>query len=128
MLRFENVATPFTGVAVFVPASVPPLGLAPSAMVIGLPKVATVTPASSCAATGTAGEIVLPAVVLVGSTVDARWVAGGGSTGAGLSATTLASQVPGCGFWSKDHVHCGSTAPPLARTVYSPSVFRNPSS
>ncbi len=47
MLKFENVATPFTGVAVVVPESVPPPGFVPNAMVIVLPKLATVFPASS---------------------------------------------------------------------------------
>src|SRR5216117_2185874 len=96
MLKFENVATPFTGVAVVVPERVPPPGFAPSAMVIVLLKVATVFPASSWAATCTAGEIVLPAVVLLGCTVKTRCVAGGGGTTAGLSASTVASQVPEC--------------------------------
>src|ERR1041385_2919812 len=67
MLRFENAATPFTAATVVVPDSVPPLGFeGPRVIVIGPANVASVLPTPSCAATRTAGEIVLPAVVLLG--------------------------------------------------------------
>src|SRR5881628_255458 len=118
MLRFEKVATPFTAVLVVVPESVPPLGFVPSAMVIVPLKLVTVFPASSCAATCTAGEMVLPAVVLVGWTVKARCVAGGG---AAFSATTLANAV--LGRRKKFHVHCGLTVSALADTRYRPSSW-----
>src|SRR6267378_1280028 len=86
MLRVEKVATPFTAVTILVPESVPPAGLVPSAMVIEPPKLVTVTPASSCAATRTAGEIVLPAMVLLGWTVKTRCGGGGGGVAAGLNS------------------------------------------
>ena len=75
MLRLENVATPFTAETERVPASNPPLGFAPRAMEIVPLKLASVFPPSSWAATTTAGEIVLPAVVVLGCTVKARCVA-----------------------------------------------------
>src|SRR2546425_1044994 len=78
MLRFANVATPFTGVTVFVPESVPPPGFVPRGGGRSVQKAATVVPASSLAASCTAGEIVLPALVLLGWTVNTRWVAGRG--------------------------------------------------
>src|SRR6267378_3086087 len=55
--------------------------------------------------------------VVVGWTVNARRVV------AGLSATTVASHVPGGPVGSKNHVHCGSTAPVAACTRYSASPF-----
>ena len=62
---------------VFVPDSVLPLGLAPSAIVIVPLKLVATLPAASRAVTCTAGEIALPAVALVGCTVNASCVAGG---------------------------------------------------
>jgi len=66
MLRPEKVATPFTAVTVLVPESVPPPGFAPNATVMSPLKVETRLPALSCAVTCTGGEIVLPALVLLG--------------------------------------------------------------
>src|SRR6267378_6377423 len=118
MLRFEKVATPFTGVTVFVPESSPPLGLVPRAIVTEPVKLGSVVPASFWAATFTAGEIGLPASVALGWTVNTRCVAGGGGGGAvpGLSATTIASQVL---VPVKFQVHRGSTEPALACTAVS---------
>src|SRR2546423_10917961 len=62
---------------VFVPDSVPPLGFAPSAIVIVPLKLVATLPAASRAVTCTAGEIALPAVALLGCTVNASCVAGG---------------------------------------------------
>src|SRR5881396_2721416 len=83
MLRFEKVATPFTAATALVPDRVPPLWFVPSAILIESVKLVTVLPASSCAATFTAGEIVAPAVVPVGWTVNASRVAGAGGGGGG---------------------------------------------
>src|SRR6266545_550524 len=126
MLRFEKVAIPFTAATVFVPDRIPPLGFAPKAILIESVKLVTVLPESSCAATRTAGEIGLPAVAPLGWTVNASRVAddgGGGCAAAALSATTVASQVRGEPGESKNHVHCGSTEPAVARRAYSPSAF-----
>src|SRR6266487_2486627 len=127
MLRFEKVATPFTAATALVPDRVPPLGFVPSAILIESVKLVTVLPASSCAATRTGGEMVAPAVVPVGWTVNASRVAGagggGGGTTAGLSPTTVASQVRGEPGELKNHVHWGSTVPAVARRAYSPSNF-----
>src|SRR5438105_15080727 len=62
---------------VFVPDSVPPLGFAPSAIVIVPLKLPATLPEASRAVTCTAGEIALPAVALLGCTVNASCVAGG---------------------------------------------------
>ena len=75
MLRFEKLATPFTAATLLVPDSVPPLGFVPRATVMVPLKVASVLPAPSRAATCTGGEIVLPAVALLGWTVNASCVA-----------------------------------------------------
>src|SRR5438552_798012 len=77
LLNVENVATPLTAFTLVVPASVPPPGFAPSATVINPVKPVTTFPASSSAATRTAG-IVCPACVVCGCVVKATWVAGGG--------------------------------------------------
>src|SRR2546426_6439745 len=83
MLRFENVATPFTAGTLSVPASVPPAGSAPIATVMVPVKLVTVFPEASRALTCTAGVIVAPASVLLGCTVKPRCVAaGGGGSGA----------------------------------------------
>src|SRR3954471_16861367 len=77
MRRSENVATPFTALTVVDPDRVPPLGFAPSAIVIVPLKLVATFPAASRAVTWTAGEIGLPAVALLGWTVNASCVAGG---------------------------------------------------
>src|SRR2546426_230556 len=120
MLRSEKVATPFTAVTIVVPESVPPLGFVPRATVIEPVKLATVFPASSCAATCTAGAIVLPAVASFGWTAKTRWVAGGGT-----SESTVASQVRGASGELKNQVHCGSTDPAAVWTANSASPFMN---
>src|SRR2546426_904738 len=75
MLRLLNVATPRDEVTVLVPDSVPPPGLAPIATLTLLVYVVSALPLEFCATTTTAGVITRPAVVLVGWTVNARWVA-----------------------------------------------------
>src|SRR5947208_15246408 len=80
MLNVENVATPLTAFTLVVPASVPPPGSAPSPTVIDPVNPVTTFPASSSAATRTAG-IVCPACVVCGCVVNAKCVAGGGGAG-----------------------------------------------
>src|SRR5690242_10879075 len=75
MLRFENVATPETAVRTVVPERVPPLGFAPITTVIEPEKPVAVLPSESCAVTLTAGDIKDPAAVVLGSTVNAKFVA-----------------------------------------------------
>src|SRR5438105_1816188 len=60
---------------VFVPDSVLPLGLAPSAIVIVPLKLVATLPAASRAVTCTAGEIALPAVALLGCIANGGCVA-----------------------------------------------------
>src|SRR5467141_3689883 len=74
MLRAENVATPPTAATAPPPVSVPPPGLVPIVRVTLPVKVVAVCPAASCAVTRTAGEIVAPAPVLPGGTVNTSWV------------------------------------------------------
>jgi hypothetical protein len=76
MLKFENVATPLTGVAVNVPASVPADGLVPIAIVTGFVAVVTTLPCASSTLTATAGVMELPAATLLGCVVNAN-LAGG---------------------------------------------------
>jgi len=64
--RFAKVATPATAVAVVVPESVPPPGLAPSAIVTVPVNVGTVPPPLSTARTVTGGEIGDPTCVVPG--------------------------------------------------------------
>ena len=66
MVKLGNVATPFTGVAVAVPPSIPEEGLLPMAMVIELVAPGTTLPLVSSTATCTEGTIEAPAFVLVG--------------------------------------------------------------
>src|SRR5438034_545589 len=74
MLNVETVATPLTAFPLVVPARVPPPGSAPSPTVIDPVNPVTTFPASSSAATRTAG-IVCPACVVCGCVVKATWVA-----------------------------------------------------
>ena len=66
MLRSGNVATPFTGVTVVVPARVPPPALLAMATVMVSVKLATGLPSASWAVTRTAGLIAAPAVAVRG--------------------------------------------------------------
>ena len=68
MERLENVATPFTAVRVVVPASVPPPGLLPIAIVTFAVELVTVFPPASCTTTCTDGTIKDPAVTPEGCT------------------------------------------------------------
>src|SRR5438094_10517829 len=70
MLRFANVATPFTAATLVVPESVPPPGFAPSATVTVPVNPVAVFPCASCAVTCTAGVIAVPAAVLLGCTLN----------------------------------------------------------
>src|SRR6185295_10108010 len=75
MDMLENVATPPDADAVVVPDSVPPPGLEPIATVMLAVEPVTVLPNASCTATCTAGEMLTPAVALVGWTVKATFAA-----------------------------------------------------
>ena len=70
-----KVATPLTAGTVVVPASVPLLGLVPSATVTLPANPVTTFPWASRALTCTAGLIVRPATALLGCTVKASCVA-----------------------------------------------------
>ena len=74
-LKDENVATPFTGVAVSVPASVPLAGLLLIAMDTALVAVVTMLPEPSSMVTATAGVIDTPAPTFEGCTVNTSFAA-----------------------------------------------------
>jgi hypothetical protein len=76
MLKSLKVATPLTALTGLEPASVPPTGLVPIASVIGTVEEVTVFPPASCTITVAAGDIVAPAVALVGCWRNASLVAG----------------------------------------------------
>src|SRR5512140_588389 len=80
MERLENVATPATAATVVVPDNVPPPGLAPIATVTFAVELVTVFPNASCTATCTAGLMALPAVALVGCTMNATLSGAAGTT------------------------------------------------
>jgi hypothetical protein len=73
MLNVENVATPLTAGAVRVPPRIPLDGFVPIAIVIELVAELTGLPAASSTVTLTAGVIELPAVTLLGCTVNASF-------------------------------------------------------
>src|ERR1035441_2192368 len=73
MLSPGKVATPLTAATVSVPPRVPPEGLVPMARVIELVAVVTGLFAASSTVTETDGEIELPAVTLLGCTVNASF-------------------------------------------------------
>src|SRR5438093_645936 len=77
IVRFANVATPFTAFTGPLPDSVAPPAL-PRAREIAPVKLGTVFPDASRAVTVTAGVIATPTCVLLGCTPNARCVAGGG--------------------------------------------------
>src|SRR5439155_102306 len=89
----EDVATPLTAFTLVIPGSVPPPGSAPSATVINPVNPVTRFPASSSAATRTAG-IVCPACVVCGCVVKATWVAGGGGAAVMLKLALVAPVSP----------------------------------
>src|ERR1041385_4011650 len=78
MLKFPNVATPFTAATVVVPDNVPPPGLAPSATVTVPVNPVAGFPCASRAVTCTAGVIGAPAGVVDGCTVNTSWLAAPG--------------------------------------------------
>src|SRR5512132_2033936 len=91
MDRLENVATPLTADTVVVPDSVPPPGLVPIATVMLAVELVTVFPDASCTVTCTAGEMLAPAVALLGWTVNASLAAIAGVT---LNAVEVAPVSP----------------------------------
>jgi len=75
MLIPLKLATPFTALTVVVPTRVAPLGPLTIASVTGLRAVVTRLPLASRTSTSIAGEIAVPAVVLVGGCVEkTSWV------------------------------------------------------
>src|SRR5438093_12945580 len=97
MLNVENVATPLTAFTLVVPASVPPPGSAPSPTVIDPVNPVTTFPASSSAATRTAG-IVCPACVVCGC-VEIGTAAGGGGGAAVVLGRALEADVGALLVW-----------------------------
>src|SRR5277367_1243763 len=97
MLKLGNMATPFIGVAVAVPPSVPEDGLVPMAMVIELVAPVTTLPLVSSIATCTEGTIEAPVFVLVGWTRKASLFAAritlNGKLTAGVKPVALAFSV-----------------------------------
>ena len=75
MLRFANVATPFTAFAVSVPAKVPLEGFVPMAIVTAFVAEVTVFPEPSWMVTCTAGVIAAPAPTFAGCTLNTSFVA-----------------------------------------------------
>src|SRR5947207_2841816 len=94
MLKLPNVATPFTASTEPPPDSVPPPEFALSASVIAPVKVVTRFSEASSALTLTAGVIVAPTCVLVGGTLNARCVAGGGVPAATTRSTGTRAGLP----------------------------------
>src|SRR5438094_4978987 len=94
MLKLANVATPLTALTGPPPASVPPPGFALRASVIGPVKLVTLLSEASSALTLTAGVIVAPTCVLVGGTLNARCVAGGGVPAATTRSTGTRAGLP----------------------------------
>src|SRR5512144_1220938 len=78
MVRDANVATPPAAFTMVVPPSVPPPGLAPSAIVTSPVKSLTSAPFPSLASTTTAGATADPAMAFTGSTLKASTLAPGG--------------------------------------------------
>src|SRR5712691_10685631 len=74
MVRLEKTATPWLATTLLVPATVPPTGFTPMAIVTAPLKLVTVLPLASCAVTCTAGLITEPAPVFDGCVVNANCV------------------------------------------------------
>src|SRR5207244_5326401 len=99
MHRFEHVAAPLSFATRRSSDLVPPPGLVPIATVTFPVKLVAVFPASSGAATGTAGETGPPAVVVLGWTTNTSRVAVG--AGAVMSNAVLVAPVrPAAVAWS----------------------------
>src|SRR5687768_11776213 len=71
MDRLEKLAMPALAATEEVPDRVPPPGLVPIATVTVAVELVTVLPNASCTVTCTAGEMLVPAVALLGCTVKA---------------------------------------------------------
>src|SRR5438105_3584771 len=94
MLSPLNVAAPFTAFTEPPPDKVPPPWFALRASVIAPVKVATRFSDASSALTFTAGVIVAPTCVLLGGTLNPRWVAGGGVPAATTKSTGTRAGPP----------------------------------
>src|SRR5206468_12293349 len=90
-VKFEVVATPDAAATVAVPESVPPAGFVPIATVTFPLKPVAMFSWASNAVPRTAGVIAEPAVVLVGCTVKARWVAAPAVTAMGFDVALVRS-------------------------------------
>src|SRR3989475_11888053 len=75
MLGRGREARPARAAPVFLPASVPPLGLVPIATAMFPVNPVAVLPLASWAVTSTAGVIAAPAVVVLGCTLNTNCVA-----------------------------------------------------
>src|SRR2546422_45125 len=75
MLKPEKVATPATAATVLVPDKVPLLGFVPIATVMFPVNPVAVLPLASWAVTSTAGVIAVPAVAVLGCTLNTSCVA-----------------------------------------------------
>src|SRR5437867_3484655 len=89
IVRFANVATPFTAFTGPLPDSVAPPAL-PRAREIAPVKLGAVFPGASRAVTVTAGVIATPTWALLGCTPNARCVAGGGGPAVMLNELLVA--------------------------------------
>src|SRR2546422_7107072 len=78
ILRFANVATPFTAFTGALPVNVPPAGLLSMAIATAPVKLVTVFPDASRAVTVTAEEIATPHCGVLGCTPNPICVAEGG--------------------------------------------------
>src|SRR5207247_9539 len=90
IVRFANVATPFTAFTGALPVDVPPTGLLSMAIATAPVKLVTVLPDASKAATVAAGVISTPTCVVPGCTPNARCVAGGGGAAVMLNELLVA--------------------------------------
>ena len=99
MLRPLNVATPAEAVRTFVPASVPPPGLASNATVTLVVAVPTRLPNASKTSICMAGAIAAPAVVVDGSTKNDSRLAGPAAT---LKSTEIAEGSAGVAVASSE--------------------------
>src|SRR5437867_4486512 len=124
MLNPEKLATPATAATVLVPDKVPLLGLVPIATVMFPVNPVAVLPFPSWAVIWTAGVIVAPATVFVGSTLKTRAAAGAGvmvnAVLVALPAPVAVRVEPGPALSMLNPEKLAT--PATAATVYSPAT------